>query len=253
MKTCTFVLVSVLAVGVYAQENSSPCTICPNVVASALDHVPFAAYGDHTTCAEFIERATTVEAGTEECGFFEFNEAYCCNFNEPVNPCNVCPNGVTVGRDPMPASSANRCDMTCTQIIYEAQNFETVSFVCGLMRGAESECCPSVPVANPAPEMTPTAPMVNESSGGSNGNVLVTAISAVAVISFMALAIFYIRKMASNVKEQMQEGVIPTAVAMTMDPETAGAPAQAPAPFSKLNNPYAPPPYAPHASAPPLE
>ena len=89
--------------------------------------------------------------------------------------------------------------MTCTQIIYEAQNFETVSFVYGLMRGAESECCPSVPVVNPAPAMTPTAPMVNESSGGRIVNVLVIAISDVAVISFMALAIFYVRKMASNV------------------------------------------------------
>jgi hypothetical protein len=71
---------------------------------------------------------------------------------------------------------------------------ETVSFVYGLMRGAESECCPSVPVVNPAPAMTPTAPMVNESSGGRIVNVLVIAIS-----SFMALAIFYVRKMASNV------------------------------------------------------
>lgn len=62
------------------------------------------------------------------------------------------------------------------------------------MRGAESECCPSVPVVNPAPAMTPTAPMVNESSGGRIVNVLVIAIS-----SFMALAIFYVRKMASNV------------------------------------------------------
>ena len=56
-----------------------------------------------------------------------------------------------------------------------------------------------MPVVNPAPAMTPTAPMVNESSGGRIVNVLVIAISAVAVISFMALAIFYVRKMASNV------------------------------------------------------
>jgi hypothetical protein len=44
------------------------------------------------------------------------------------------------------------------------------------------------PVVNPLPVATPV-PVVNESFGGSNGNILVIAISAVAVIS-------YIRKMA---------------------------------------------------------
>jgi hypothetical protein len=85
----------------------------------------------------------------------------------------------------------------------------------------------------------------------------------VVVISFMALAVYYFRKMASNVQgppetypervEHMPEGGIPTAVAMRMDPVTAEAP------FSKVDPvppPYAPHtsgPYAPHASAPPLE
>ena len=77
--------------------------------------------------------------------------------------------------------------MTSNQIIYDAPLFETVSFICGLMRGAESECCPlepvvtpaPAPVVNPSPVMTPTAPVANESSGGSNGNILVIAISAV--------------------------------------------------------------------------
>ena len=80
------------------------------------------------------------------------------------------------------------------------------------------------PVVNPWPVATPV-PVVNESFGGSNGNILVIAISAVAVIS-------YIRKMASNVKEQTPEGIIPTAVAIQIDPETAEAPTQALDPFS---------------------
>ena len=42
-----------------------------------------------------------------ECGYFEFNEAYCC-YEEPVNPCSVCPNGATVAGDTLPAHSANR-------------------------------------------------------------------------------------------------------------------------------------------------
>ena len=55
-----------------------------------------------------------------ECGYFEFNEAYCC-YEEPVNPCSVCPNGATVAGDTLPAHSANRLGMTCNQIIHEAQ------------------------------------------------------------------------------------------------------------------------------------
>ena len=77
----------------------------------------------------------------------------------------------------------------------------------------------------------------------------------VVAISFMALAIYYLRKVASNVKGspgtnservvQMPEGGIQTAVATKMvDLETAEG--------SLLRASTAPPPYASHASAPPL-
>ena len=84
MNTCTFVLVSVLSVGVYAQENSSPCTIHPN--GAALDHVPFAAYEDHTTCAEFIElkTCTFVLVSVLAVGVYA---------QENSSPCTICPNG----------------------------------------------------------------------------------------------------------------------------------------------------------------
>ena len=96
METCALLLlVSVLVIGVYARENSSPCIICPN--GAGLVNEPLALLGDHMTCAEFIEEATTVEAGADECRYIEFYEAYC--FNEPVDHCSVCPNGVTVAGD----------------------------------------------------------------------------------------------------------------------------------------------------------
>lgn len=110
-----------------------------------------------------------------------------------------------------------------------------------------------VPVVTPVPE-PPT--VASEPPGGSNSTVLVAAISAGVIISFMALVIYYLRKVASNVKgspgtnservEQMPEGWIQTAVATKIvDLETAEG--------SLLRASTAPPPYASHASAPPLE
>jgi hypothetical protein len=99
--------------------------------------------------------------------------------------------------------------------------------------------------------------VASESPGGINSTVLVAAIiSAGVIISFMALAIYYLRKVASNVKGspgtnsekvvQMPEGGIQTAVATKMvDLETAEG--------SLLRVSTVPPPYASHASAPPLE
>jgi hypothetical protein len=110
-----------------------------------------------------------------------------------------------------------------------------------------------VPVVTPVPE-PPT--VASEPPGGSNSTVLVAAISAGVIISFMALVIYYLRKVASNVKGspgtnservvQMPEGWIQTAVATKIvDLETAEG--------SLLRASTAPPPYASHTSAPPLE
>ena len=94
MNTCTFVLVSVLSVGVYAQENSSPCTIHPN--GAALDHVPFAAYGDHTTCAEFIKlkTCTFVLVSVLAVGVYA---------QENSSPFTICPNGAALEHVPFAA------------------------------------------------------------------------------------------------------------------------------------------------------
>ena len=85
----------------------------------------------------------------------------------------------------------------------------------------------------------------------------VLVIPAVALVCFMALAVYYLHKRTAQVQgpattssvavDQMPEEGIPTAVACKIDPETADTP------FFQLLYPVPPPAYAPHASAPPHE
>ena len=246
------------------------CIIFPNG-AFGDDHKPYAGDRDFTTCAELIDAASKFESGTDACGWAEFYDEYFCCYTAPVNPCNICPDGATVagGDDYMPEYEGNSA--TCSDCIEESKLYESGSFSCGVYDIDKEKCCSPVtttpptsvpvvahvPVVAPASVATPVsvATPLSESPGGSNITVLVAAISAGVIISFMALAIYYLRKVASNVKGspgtnservvQMPEGGIQTAVATKMvDLETAEG--------SLLRASTAPPPYASHASAPPL-
>jgi hypothetical protein len=228
------------------------CIICPNGAFSD-DHKPYAADGDFTTCAELIDAASKFESGSRDCGFAEFNDEYSCCYTAPVNPCNICPDGATVagGDDYVPEYEGNSA--SCSDLIEDANLYESGSFSCRLYDIDKGKCCP--PVTTTPPTSVPV--VASEPPDGSNSTVLVAAIiSAGVIISFMALAIYYLRKVASNVKGspgtnsekvvQMPEGGIQTAVATKMvDLETAEG--------SLLRVSTVPPPYASHASAPPLE
>ena len=244
------------------------CIICLDGATTGKDYYqPNAESGDFRTCAELIDAAGKFESGTDACGWAEFNDEYYCCYTAPEDPCNICPDGATVagGDDYVPEYEGNSA--TCSDLIEEAKLYESGSFSCGVYDIDKEKCCPpvtttpptSVPVVAHVPVVAPTpvsvATPLSESPGGNNITVLVAAISAGVIISFMALAIYYLRKVASNVKGSpgtnservvhMPEGGIQTAVATKMvDLETAEG--------SLLRASTAPPPYAPHASAPPL-
>ena len=65
------------------------------------------------------------------------------------NPCNICPDGVTIpeGNDWIPYSNSN---VTCAMIVQDALSFESGTDDCGWeeIRG-KLECCPPTEIANP--------------------------------------------------------------------------------------------------------
>jgi hypothetical protein len=151
------VLVSALAGGgVDAQEVENPCVICPDGASAGDDTAPHAETGDPITCKELIEAARLFGAGTGWCAIYELEEFSCCPpVSPPVDPCTVCPNGVTVGDDVAPFDYGWG-PMTCSELIsFYNVSFESDSASCTYMVETFAPiCCPTVP-ENPCTSICP--------------------------------------------------------------------------------------------------
>jgi hypothetical protein len=144
-------LLSILASCVDAQV--SPCTICPNGVTAAEgeDHIPWADIGDTRTCAELIDAAMLVQAGTVACGWYELDKVHCC-YAEPVNPCDVCLNGDTEANDDFQPFSQLGDPSTCDSLYDNGSFVETESDLCDVLG---TYCCPSKALTTVTPVVTP--------------------------------------------------------------------------------------------------
>ena len=142
MKPNHLALFSILASGAYAQVN--PCIICPNGVTAAggENHAPYANSGDFTTCAEFIDAYKFVDAGSADCGLSDLVEQLCC-YNEPENPCIICPNGITAAGGENYTPGGDTGGLTCVELVRFAQYFESGSYMCGASEIDELSCCPT--------------------------------------------------------------------------------------------------------------
>ncbi len=119
------------------------CVICPNGPGTGLDdYPPYAAGGDTRTCADLIDEARQYESGTADCGRAELDEYACC-YSEPVNPCIICPGGVTAagGEGYVPEYDGN--DATCAELVAGATLFESGSDACALWDIDIEYCCPT--------------------------------------------------------------------------------------------------------------
>lgn len=223
------------------------CIVCPNGVKDGMNDVaPYDAGGDSRTCVQLVTDALTIDSGTEDCGWAEYDIKLECCFTEPSNSCNVCPDGATAGDDYVPEYEGNT--LTCKELIEGATLFESGSDACALHDIDAKYCCPTLTTANPTPDP--------KTSSGGHFYFIIGAISAISIVSLTFLAaVCILRRRASNAKGALPTTVpndvpkmpgadIPTAVAMQLDLEGIA--------FGPVNhNP--PPPYAPHASAPPIE
>ena len=134
-----------------AIENQ--CVICPNGPSTGLDdYPPYANNGDSRTCAQLIQDALTIESGTEDCGWAEIDESFCC-YSEPVTPCIICPGGVSSGEDYVHEYEGNTA--TCADLVAGATLFESGSDACALYDIDIAYCCPTEGEGTPNPTPSP--------------------------------------------------------------------------------------------------
>jgi hypothetical protein len=144
MKTFIVALVTILAGAVDAQV-ANQCVICPNGAVDAdggdLYDIPVFA-NDPRTFGEIIQEATSIEAGSDDCGNAAIEGIYCCP-GAPVNPCIICPNGATYGDDFSP-DTVSGIPSTCADHIGNAKKIESGSDACRLYVNKKADCCPPV-------------------------------------------------------------------------------------------------------------
>jgi hypothetical protein len=88
-----------------------PCTLCPNGVTVADDYEP---YNDGYTCADWVEYyATDFNAKSDTCTVewvASDIESRCCP-TVANNPCTICPDGATAGKEFVPYTQSRKCAM----------------------------------------------------------------------------------------------------------------------------------------------
>jgi hypothetical protein len=144
------------------------CIICPD--GTGVDNfAPYADTGDFRTCADLIDEAKLYETGSDDCGWFEFEELNCC-YKKPDNPCNICPDGATAGDDYVPEYAGNSVTRaTCKDLIESAKRIESGSDACGLYDIDVAYCCPSpAPVDDTTVTATTIASTLNTGTGVAN-------------------------------------------------------------------------------------
>jgi hypothetical protein len=118
-----------------------PCTLCPNGVTVADDYEP---YNDGYACAAWVEYyAANFDAKSDTCnvGWSASNiDSHCCP-SVANNPCTICPDGATVGKEFVPYSDDGR---TCEDFINATLTFDAESENCLVhAKYHEFKCCSS--------------------------------------------------------------------------------------------------------------
>ncbi len=121
----------------------NPCIMCPDGATAGDDFMPYAEGGNLIPCKAIIEEYNFVDAGNFLCDKWKtWDEAGCCP-TAPKNPCNICPDGLTVADDFFPPGESQ----TCKQNIDTLKLIETDSEICSKDgQYYKVLCCPNVTV-----------------------------------------------------------------------------------------------------------
>jgi hypothetical protein len=144
----------------------NPCNICPEGATAGDDYVPEYAGNsvNRASCKEIIELAKRFKSGSDACGLYDTDVAYCCPSPAPVdyfllaqtttpsdlgtdtgvnNPCIICPNGTDI--DNFAPYVDDGDSRTCADLIDEAKLYGTGSDECGGFEFEELNCCYTIP------------------------------------------------------------------------------------------------------------
>jgi hypothetical protein len=118
-----------------------PCTLCPNGITVADDYDP---YNSGFTCADWLDiiaRNFDPESALCTVGRSASDiKSHCCP-TAANNPCTICPDGATVGKEFVPYSDDSR---TCEDLINATLTFDADSEMCLVYaKQDEYKCCPS--------------------------------------------------------------------------------------------------------------
>ncbi len=140
MKLSISALVSILASGANAQVVN-PCLICRDGATAGDDFAPYAADGLNATCADLMKEIKVFEDGSEECGWFGFEDikSACCPTTPPENPCMVCSDGITATDDFAPYADWGN-NTTCNELVLLS---EAGSELCSNQELDLIFCCPT--------------------------------------------------------------------------------------------------------------
>jgi hypothetical protein len=118
-----------------------PCILCPNGITVADDYEP---NNNGDTCSDLLDYyAANFDAKYALCTVGRRAsdiESRCCP-SVANNPCTICPDGATAGKEFVPYSAKNR---TCEDLINATLTFDADSEMC-LVHAKQDEykCCPS--------------------------------------------------------------------------------------------------------------
>ena len=129
----------------------NPCQVCSGSNVTDVDEGAIVA--DGMTCGELLAEALLIDANENEAQCSQMKEAgvsACCP-GEIVNPCSVCPDGITADDTVLPTAVEG---ITCVEFVAEAMTLDADSAACTLIKDAESTCCPPKsptlsPIADP--------------------------------------------------------------------------------------------------------
>ncbi len=112
----------------------NPCIICPNGATASDEYVPEYAVNSviRATSKDLIEGAKQFESGSDACGLYDIDVAYCCP-SDWDNTCIICLDGTAIG-DFTPIDGDSR---TCADLIEEAKLYEIGSDDCAYIEVEE--------------------------------------------------------------------------------------------------------------------
>ena len=134
------------------------CLVCPDGITAPDDE----RIGDGKTCGGLLGDALTTSASSLGCQLMKDAQLTCCP-TPAVNPCPVCPEGITVAE----TTAVGSAGKTCADLLVDKMNAEESGDTCsGMFEVAGPVCCPpAAATTSGVPTGSPSAALATNVTG----------------------------------------------------------------------------------------